>query len=69
MNITVNAPSGYDIVSVSGGTKSDGSAISTAGEEFSVVYGAAVGIDYNLVIIILVVVIVLLLVLSRHKKK
>lgn len=68
MNITINPPSGMDILSVSGGQKSGNSAVSTGGE-FRVVYGKGGGIDMTLIAAIVAVVLVLLLLLSRRKKK
>ncbi len=67
MDITVNPPSGMDVLSVSGGEKSGSSAISSGGD-FTVVYGKG-GFDWTLIAIIAVVVIVLLLLLSKRKKK
>jgi len=67
MGITVNPPSGMDVLSVSGGEKSGNSAVSSGGE-FKVVYGKG-GFDLMLIAAIVIVVVVLLLLLSRRKKK
>lgn len=68
MSITVNPPSGMDILSVSGGQKSGNSAVSSGSGEFKVVYGKG-GFDLMLIAAIVIVVIALMLLLSRRKKK
>jgi hypothetical protein len=69
MDITVKAPSGFSIISVEGGEKTDSrTAVSTAGEDFTVTYKEA-GDDMTMWIIVAVVIILLLVVASRRKKK
>jgi|GEM_PF-4315415 len=67
VDVTVNAPSSMDIVSVSGGTKSSRSATASGGEDFTVVYGKGGGFDMTLVIVAVVIVLILALLLRPKK--
>jgi hypothetical protein len=67
MDITVKAPSGMSILSVSGGRKtSERTAVSTSGEDFTVTYGEA-GEDYTMWILIAVGVLLLIFLAKRKK--
>jgi hypothetical protein len=67
MDITIRAPSGMSILSVSGGRKTgERTAVSTSGEDFTVTYGEA-GEDYTMWILIAVGVLLLIFLAKRKK--
>jgi hypothetical protein len=67
IEVTINAPSGMSILSVSGGRKtSERTAVSTSGEDFTVTYGEA-GEDYTMWILIAVGVLLLIFLAKRKK--
>jgi hypothetical protein len=69
LNVTVNVPSGFEILTVEGGTQSGSSIVLNAGEDSRIVYGERKGniISDNFWLIAIIVILLLLLLLRRRK--